>query len=103
MKREDLLAGLVAQTAATGGHDLIAMRAIVEEASEIGADRALGRLGLSDPRAQEDIDELRELLRAWRDAKASAWKAVIDWAVRGCLALLLVGIAMRLGVSEMLR
>ena len=34
--------------------------------------------------------ELRELLRAWRDAKASAWKAAVDWAVRCGLALLVV-------------
>ena len=44
------------------------LRAIVEEASEVGANRVLTRLGLSDPGAQDDIDELRELLRAWRDA-----------------------------------
>ena len=52
--------------------------------------------------AQGDIDELRELLGAWRDAKASAWKAAIDWLVKGVLALLMVGIAVRLGVGEML-
>ena len=51
---------------------------------------------------QEDIDELRELLGAWRDAKASAWKAAVDWLVKGVLALLLVGIAVRLGVGDML-
>ena len=61
----------------------------------------LDRLGLADPTAQDDIDELRELLRAWRDAKASAWKAVIRWVVRTVLALLLVGIAMRLGLGHL--
>ena len=61
----------------------------------------LGRLGLEDENAQGDIDELRELLSAWRDAKASAWKAAVEWLVRGVLALLLVGIAVRLGVGEM--
>ena len=62
----------------------------------------LDRLGLGDPSAQEDIDELREWLGAWRDAKASAWKAAVDWLVKGVLALLLVGIAVRLGVGDML-
>ena len=61
------------------------------------------RLGLADPGAQDDLDELRELLSAWRDAKASAWKAAVDWLVRGVFALLLVGIAVRLGVGEMVR
>ena len=101
MTREDMLARLVAQ-ADTQGADLITLRAIVEESSELGARRVLGRLGLEDPQAQDDIDELRELLSAWRDAKASAWKAAVDWLVRGALALLLVGIAVRLGAGEML-
>ena len=101
MTREDMLARLIAQAATEGG-ELITLRAIVEEASELGANRVLDRLGLADPSAQDDIDELRELLSAWRDAKASAWRAAIDWLVRGALALLLVGIAVRLGVGEML-
>ena len=66
-------------------------------------ERVLDRLGLADPGAEDDLDELRELLRAWRDAKASAWKAAVDWLVRGVFALLLVGIAVRLGVGEMVR
>ena len=78
MTREDMLARLIAQAGHEGG-ELITLRAIVEEASELGANRVLDRLGLGDPSAQEDIDELRELLGAWRDAKASAWKAAVDW------------------------
>ena len=99
MTREDMLARLIAQAGHEGG-ELITLRAIVEEASELGANRVLDRLGLGDPSAQEDIDELREWLGAWRDAKASAWKAAVEWLVRGILALLLVGIAMRLGLGE---
>ena len=101
MTREEMLARLIAQADAQGG-DLITLRAIVEEASELGAARVLKRIGLSDPSAPDDIDELRELLSAWRDAKASAWKAAVEWLVRGVLALLLVGIAVRLGVGDML-
>ena len=63
------------------------MRALVEEASQAGATRALGALGLDDPRARRDMDELRELLSAWRDAKRRARQAVVSWAVR-VLALL---------------
>ncbi|MBX7481475.1 DUF6127 family protein [Qipengyuania qiaonensis] len=101
MTTDDMLARLIAQ-ADRDGAELITLRAIVEEASELGANRVLDRLGLGDPSAQGDIDELRELLGAWRDAKASAWKAAVDWLVKGVLALLLVGIAVRLGVGEML-
>ncbi len=100
--RADMLARLIAQ-AASDGTDLVTLRAIVEEASEVGATRVLGRLGLGDASAQDDIDELRELLAAWRAAKASAWKAAVEWLVRGVLALLLIGIAVRIGVPELLK
>lgn len=102
MTREDMLARLVAQ-AATTPPEIVTLRAVVEEASELGAARALERLGLDDARAKADMSELRELLSAWRDAKKSAWKAAVDWLVRGALALLLVGIAVRLGVGELLQ
>ena len=102
MKREDMLARLMAQETAQGG-DVVTLRAIVEEASELGAARMLARMGLNDDGAPDDLSELRELLRAWRDAKQSMWKAMLDWAVRGVLALLLVGIAMRSGTAGLLK
>ncbi len=101
MKHEDTLASLMAQ-ANEQGADLVTLRAIVEETSELAANRVLDRLGLADAGAEGDLDELRELLQAWRDAKASAWQAFIEWAVRALLAVLLIGIAVRLGVWEML-
>lgn len=102
MMREDMLAALMAQ-AQTSGADLITLRAIVEEASELGADRVLDRLGLDDENAHGDIDELRDLLEAWRVAKSSAWKAVVDWTVRGAMALLLLGIAVRIGMPGLFK
>ena len=102
MKRDEMLAGLLVQAAAEGG-ELVTLRAIVEEASEIGAGRVLQRIGLADEGAEKDIDALRELLAAWRAAKASAWKAAVEWVVRGVFALLLIGIAVRLGVPGMLK
>ena len=104
MNRTEMLARLMTQniSAAATPESLLTLRAMIEEASEMGAERALARLGLSDDGARDDIDELRELLRAWRDAKKGAWKAVMDWLIRGCLALLLVGIAVRLGLTRSL-
>ncbi len=101
MSREDILASLMAQ-AREEGAELVTLRAIVEEASVLATDRVLERLGLGDAGAEGDLMELRELLRAWRDAKTSAWKALVDWIVRGALALLLVGIAVRLGGWDLL-
>ena len=65
-----------------------------------GISRALARLGLSDAAAEKDMAELRELLGAWRDAKKSAWKALFGWAARMVAALLLVGLAVRLGYAD---
>lgn len=46
-------------------------------------------------------DELRELLSAWRDAKRSARQAVVAWAVRVGLAMLLIGLAVKLRLTEL--
>lgn len=102
MNRDEMVARLLAQAADDGG-DLVTLRAIVEEASELGAERTLTRLGLNDPDALDDLKELRQLLQAWRDAKASAWKAAVAWVVRGALALLLVGLAWRTGTTGLLK
>jgi len=98
--RAGMLAHLVRQADLRGG-DMVTLKAVVEEASELGATRALNRIGLSDGKAGDDIAELRELLGAWRDAKRGAIRATISWVVRGVLALLLIGIAVRLGFGEM--
>ena len=79
------------------------MRAVAEEAGALGATRALTRLGLSDADAAEDVAELRELLSAWREAKSSVWKSAVGWLTRLLGALLLAGIAMRLGMEDWLR
>jgi len=98
----EMLARLIAQ-AEDEGAAMVTLRALAEEASEMGAERVLDRLGLSDPGARRDIGELRELLGAWRDAKTSARNAVIGWVVRILLAVLLMGLAVRFGLSDLVR
>lgn len=102
MNREDMLARLIAQ-AGDEGTDLVTLRAIVEEASDLGAARVLTRMGLADEDAHTDLAELRQLLSAWRDAKASAGKAAVGWVVRAVLALLLFAIAVRIGSGDLVR
>jgi Family of unknown function (DUF6127) len=97
-----MLALLVAQAEGQGA-GMVTIRALIEEASEVGAERALEALGLKDPEARRDMDELRELLQAWRDAKRTAWKETIAWAIRILLALLVLGMSIRLGLWEMLK
>lgn len=98
---EAVLARLMAQ-AEGRGVDLVTLRALVEEASQSGATRALGVLGLDDTRARRDMDELRELLSAWRDAKRTAWRGVVSWVVRLLCALLLIGLAVRFRLTDLI-
>ena len=100
MTNDALMARLMAQ-AEGRGVDLVTLRAIVEEASQSGATRALGALGLDDSRARRDMNDLRELLSAWRDAKRSARQAVVSWVVRILLAALLIGIAVKTGLTNL--
>jgi len=101
MSDEAMLAQLMRQ-AGQEGAALVTLRALAEEASEVGAERALALLGLADPKARRDMDEIRELLQAWRDAKKSAWAAVVTWVVRIGLAALVAGMAVKLGLLERL-
>jgi hypothetical protein len=86
-----MIAGLTRQ-AETEGASLVTLRALVEEASEVGAARALARVGLGGEDAGRDVGELRALLAAWREAKQSARAAVIGWAVKIALTGLVVGV-----------
>ena len=97
--RTDLLARLVAQGREQGS-DLVLLRALVEDAAEAGVARGLARLGLGDDRAGGDVAELRQLLTAWRAAKSSAWKSLWTWLTGALLALLLLGLTVRLGVAK---
>lgn len=101
-KNTSMLALLIAQAEGQGA-DLVTLRALIEEASGVGAERALAAIGLTDEHARRDMDALRELLRAWRDAKKSAREAVVSWAVRIVLALLVAGIAVKVGLLDMIR
>lgn len=97
-----VLAQLMAQAAGDGA-EIVALRAIAEEAGELGARRALARLGLEDAAAAKDMAELRELLAAWRDAKRSAWKAAVGWVMRAVLVLVLAGLAVKLGFGGLIK
>ncbi len=98
---DELLAQLVA-TAEGRPVNYVTLQAMVEEASNAGACRALALLGLDDRTARRDMDELRELLSAWRDAKRSAWRAVLSWILRLALASLLIGMAVKLDLTGLI-
>lgn len=97
-----ILERLIAQGAGEGAA-LVTLKAIVEEASEAGAVRALARLGLHDEAAGTDIIELRQLIQGWRDAKRSAAREAVQWLVRAVVAVLLIGLAVKLGMLGTIR
>lgn len=96
-----VLAQLLGQ-AADRGVDAATLRALVEEAGELGATRALTRLGLADEGAGADVRELRELLKTWREAKRSVWKALWGWVARVLFTVALAGLAVKLGTGGVL-
>ena len=100
MTGDAVLARLMAQ-AEGRGVDLITLRALVEEGAQAGASRALGALGLDDARARRDMYELRELLSAWRDATRSARQAVVNWVARLFCAAVLIGLAVKLRLTDL--
>jgi hypothetical protein len=92
----DMLASLIGQAEGDGA-DLLLIRAIIEEATSIGAERAMLHLGLADPSAGDDVRALRSLLQGWRDAKRAVGQVVLAWLARICVALLLLGLALASG------
>jgi hypothetical protein len=100
-RADELLADLLA-SAQGRTVDYVVLRAVIEEASEAGAYRALASLGLEDERAGRDMAELRELLVTWRDVKRSAWQTAASWTIRVLLATLVVGMAFRLDLLNLL-
>jgi hypothetical protein len=92
-----ILEGLVAQ-AESQGAARVTLQAIIEEAADTGAARALRRIGLMDDGAGGDIKELRQLVQGWRDVKSSALKSLVGWVVRSVVALLLFALAFKLGL-----
>ncbi len=103
MSDTTIMAHLIHQ-ADQAGADINTLKAMVEEACEAGAHRAMSAIGLADEAAHKDMEELRQLLAAWRDAKSSARRALVEWVVRILLALLLVGLAVRHGlIADLVR
>ncbi|GGG51776.1 hypothetical protein GCM10010964_43700 [Caldovatus sediminis] len=70
-----------------------ALRALMAEAAEEGARRALREIGLHDDAAARDVRELRGLLEAWRDARRTAWRAVVKALTTAVLIALAIGVA----------
>lgn len=74
----------------------VELEALLQQAAERGARQLLMQLGFGPADAAHDIGELRDLLQAWRDARKTAWKTAVRLITTGLLALLLLGVAIKL-------
>ena len=52
------------------------IEAMVQRAAEIGAQKALERVGLHDEQALKDVHDLRDLLEMWRQVRTGAMRTV---------------------------
>lgn len=68
-----------------------ALEAMLERAAKRGAQEALEAVGLHDEKAVHDMTELRNLLDAWRSAKRTVWKTVMQAATMAMLGAIAAG------------
>lgn len=71
---------------------------LLQRAAERGAQKALADVGLDGECAENDIRDLRTLLRAIHLAKKTAWQAVIRVLTTGLLVACMAGLAIKLKV-----
>jgi hypothetical protein len=78
------------------GADPLLLRALIEEASDLGAARALERIGLSDASAGKDMRDVRALLDGWRAAKSSLFRMTLGWILKMLIAGFLLALLFEL-------
>lgn len=77
-----------------------ATRRLIEEAAEVGARRALARVGLQDDDAIHDVRELRNLLDSWRQTKVTIGQTITKAITTFILGALAAGLAIKLWESN---
>tara|TARA_B100000214_G_scaffold372447_1_gene350716 strand:- start:4903 stop:5178 length:276 start_codon:yes stop_codon:yes gene_type:complete len=75
------------------------LEVILSEAATQGARKALKEVGLEGDTAPEDIKELRHLLTAWRSAKSTMGKTILQIVTTAVLVFISVAVFMKLGIN----
>lgn len=68
------------------------LEAMLDRAAKRGARAALEELGLHDENAGRDIEDMRELLASWRDARRTAWRTIIKWVTTATLGFIVLAV-----------
>lgn len=72
------------------------IEALLERAAKKGAKEALESIGLHDDDAVHDVQELRSLLDAWRGAKKTVWRTIMQAMTMAFLGALAAGAFMQI-------
>lgn len=73
----------------------------LERAAERGANKAMEKIGLHDENAGDDVRDLRDLIKGWRDVKKTAVQTVVRTATVFLLGAMAVGIALAAKAKEL--
>lgn len=73
---------------------------MLERAAAEGARKALAAVGLHDEDAAEDVRDLRSLLEAWREAKATAMRTAIGFTIKVLLVALAAGLGLKIVLKD---
>lgn len=73
------------------------LEAMLDRAAEKGAQAALEKLGLHDDHAPKDINELRDILSAWRETRKAIWSQVVKIGTTAVLALIATAVWLHAG------
>lgn len=74
------------------------IEALLEQAAQKGAERALAKVGLGDVDAGADIRDLRDWLKACRVIKSEALKTAVSVAIKTLIMALVIGVAYLAGL-----
>ena len=74
----------------------VELQQMLNQAAELGAKRALEKVGLHDDDAGDDVRELRGLLEGWRETKKTVGHTIARAITMALLAALAAGMFLHL-------
>ncbi|KFI24319.1 hypothetical protein CG50_10730 [Paenirhodobacter enshiensis] len=69
---------------------------MLDRAARRGAKAALAELGLHDAQAATDINDMRSLIAAWREARSTAWQTMVRLGTTALFAMIATAVWLHL-------
>ena len=70
---------------------------MLDRAAKRGATAALREVGLHDDDARKDIQEMRNLLEAWRDTRKGVWSTIVKMSTVAIITFIAASLWMQIG------